>query len=33
LLRLLPAASALVITVAGLGITINALNQVGWLKL
>ena len=33
LLRLLPAASALVITAAGLGITVTALSQVGWLKL
>jgi ABC-type nickel/cobalt efflux system permease component RcnA len=32
-LRLLPAASALVITAAGLGITVTALSQVGWLKL
>jgi ABC-type nickel/cobalt efflux system permease component RcnA len=32
-LRLLPAASALVITLAGLGITLTALAQVGWLKL
>jgi nickel/cobalt transporter (NicO) family protein len=32
LLRLIPAASALVITAAGLGITVSAVSQAGWLK-
>jgi nickel/cobalt transporter (NicO) family protein len=32
-LRLLPVASALVITAAGLGITVTALSQMGWIKL